>query len=156
MAVQARIQTKEHKNKSIHWTHQFAEVGRAQNPMLDSTKPQKPVGDIQLIELLPSKEVQARFQKTWAVLISRVICKYLASFHQYRSLVIHHIPHQFSEEMSQKSKSVSGYKFFDRNIVTEQQFSKAMSLLSLNWGFHSFFTLPPDWDAFVIDFTVIP
>ena len=112
LEVQARIQTKEHRNKSIHWTHQFAEVGRAQNPMLDSTKPQKQVGDLQLIELLPSKDVQARFQKTWAVLISRVICKYLASFHQYRSLVIHHIPHQFSEEMSQKSKSVSGYKFF--------------------------------------------
>lgn len=57
------------------------------------------------MELLPSKEVQSKFKKTWAVLISRVICKYLSSFKQYRSLVIHHIPHQFSKEMAQKSKS---------------------------------------------------
>lgn len=111
LEVQACIQTKEHSNKSIHWTHQFAELGRAQNPMLDSTKPQKAVGELQLIELLPSKDVQVSFKKRWAVLISRVICKYLSSFQQYRSLIIHHIPHQFSEEMSQKSKSVSDYKF---------------------------------------------
>lgn len=111
LEVQARIQTKEHSNKSIHWTHQFAELGRVQNPMLDSTKPQKPVGELQLIELLPSNDVQVSFKKRWAVLISRVICKYLSSFQQYRSLIIHHIPHQFSEEMSQKSKSVSDYKF---------------------------------------------
>lgn len=111
LEVQARIQTKEYSNKSIHWTHQFAELGRAQNPMLDSTKPQKPVGELQLIELLPSNDVQVSFKKRWAVLISRVICKYLSSFQQYRSLIIHHIPHQFSEEMSQKSKSVSDYKF---------------------------------------------
>lgn len=93
LEVQVRIQTKEHKNKSIHWTHQFAEVWRAQNPMIDSTKPQKPVGELQPIELLPSKDIQARFQETWAVLISTVICKYLTSFHQYRLLVVHHIPH---------------------------------------------------------------
>lgn len=111
LEVQARIQAKEHSNKSIHWTHQFAELGRAQNPMLDSTKPQKAVGELQLIELLPSNDVQVSFKKRWAVLISRVICKYLSSFQQYRSLIIHHIPHQFSEEMSQKSKSVSDYKF---------------------------------------------
>ena len=48
------------------------------------------------MELLPSKEVQSKFKKTWAVLISRVICKYLSSFNQYRSLVIHHIPHKFT------------------------------------------------------------
>ena len=98
---------KEHKNKSIHWTHQFAELGRAQRPYLASGGPQKSAADLQLIELLPSKEVQAKFKKTWAVLISRVICKYLGSFKQFQSLVIHHIPHQFSDEMAQKSKSVS-------------------------------------------------
>ena len=110
LEIRARIQTKEHKNQSIHWTHQFAELGRAQNPMLESRKPQKAAADLQLIELLPSKEVQAKFKKTWAVLISRVICKYLSAFKQYHSLIVHHIPHQFSMEMSQKSKSVSGYK----------------------------------------------
>lgn len=103
------MQTKEYKNKSIHWTHQFAEYGRAQDPLLESTRPRKPAAKLQLMELLPSKEVQSKFKRTWAVLISRVICKYLSSFNQYRSLVIHHIPHKFSREMAQKSKSVSRY-----------------------------------------------
>ena len=51
----ARIQSKEHTNRSIHWTHQYAILDRVQDPTLEKHASQKDVDDVQLIELLPDK-----------------------------------------------------------------------------------------------------
>lgn len=55
LEVCARIQTKEHGNKSLHWTHQYVELARVINPTAESA--QRDVKDVQLIELLPSEDV---------------------------------------------------------------------------------------------------
>ena len=49
--VYAKIQTKDYTNRSLHWTHQYAMQEKITNPMHESTKPQKSVSDLQLIEL---------------------------------------------------------------------------------------------------------
>ena len=41
------------------------------------------------------------------ILVSRIITTYLKAFQHLRSVVVHHIPHQHSEAMAQKSQIVS-------------------------------------------------
>ena len=49
--IHARVQSQNHKNRSIHWTHQFAVLDRVQNPKLDS--PDNPPLEIFLNEYAP-------------------------------------------------------------------------------------------------------
>lgn len=107
--IHARFQSQQHKNSSIHWTHQFAVLDRVQDPQLVNQGSQKLVSEIQLGELLPDNDVQALFIRKWAVIVSRVITKYLPAFQQFQNVVVRHIPHQYSKDMSQKSNCVSLY-----------------------------------------------
>jgi hypothetical protein len=104
--INARYQSKQNTNQSIHWTQQYAILDRMNKP-LNNTRPQKPFKDIQLIDLLPVKEVQDMFKKNCAVLVSRIITKHLGAFKHMQDLVIRHIPHDNSHIMSQKSELVS-------------------------------------------------
>jgi len=106
LEVRARIQTKEHGNKSLHWTHQYAELARVVNPTAESKTAQRDVKDVQLIELLPSEDVLQSLKKTWSILISRVLCKYIGVLKDFKDVVIYHIPHEYSKEMAQKSHMV--------------------------------------------------
>ena len=105
--IYARFQSQQHHNCSIHWTHQFAVLDRVQNPQLDRFSSQKPVSEKQLAELLPDNDVMGNLVRNWSVIVSRVITKYLQSFRQLRDVVVRHIPHEYSKEMSQKSDFVS-------------------------------------------------
>ena len=105
--IHARVQSQNHKNRSIHWTHQFAVLDRVQDPKLDSEKSQKKVEDIQLKEILPDRNVQSHLVTNWSVIVSRIITKYLIPFKCFQDVVVRHIPHKYSKEMSQKSTSVS-------------------------------------------------
>ena len=110
-----RIQSKEQTNKSVHWTHQFAVMDRIQS---DLTVPQKKIKDIQLVELLPVQDVQQRIKSHWAVLVSRVVCKFLQPFKHLEDVVVHHIPHPYTAEMSKKSASVSRYFTFPLTLLS--------------------------------------
>ena len=110
--IHARVQSQKHRNHSIHWTHQFAVLDRVQDPKLDNHHSQKPVSEIQFSELLPDKDVMVKLVRNWAVIVSRVITKYLPEFCSFRNVVVRHIPHEYSKEMSQKSNSVSERFFF--------------------------------------------
>lgn len=105
--IHARVQSQKHKNRSLHWTHQFAVLDRVQDPTLDTNKSQKSVADIQLSEILPDRNVQSRLVRNWAVIVSRVVTKSLDPFKPFQGLVVRHIPHKYSKQMSQKSDSVS-------------------------------------------------
>ena len=107
LMVNARIQGTEHSNRSIHWTQQYAVLNRVNEPNLDTTRPRKSLNEVQLIDLLPAEPTLERLKQRWAVLVSRIICKYLPKFHPYRDVVIRHIPHHYSDEMKAKSKTVS-------------------------------------------------
>ena len=105
--ITARVQTKGHHNRSLHWTHQFAIKDKVVEPKLEQVQPQKSVADLQLGELLPNKDVQENLVWQWAVLVSRVITKYIPAFRNLQSVVIWHIPHKYSKEMATKSELVS-------------------------------------------------
>ena len=109
----ARIQSKEHTNCSIHWTHQYASLDRVQDPNLEKHASQKDVDDVQLIELLPDQDAQANFLQNWAILAGRIITKSLPSLKCVNDVVICHIPHKYSDEMSKKSDTVSMFMPYD-------------------------------------------
>jgi hypothetical protein len=105
MEIAARIERKERGNKSLHWTHQFAVLDRA-SPVGDNRK--QPRSDMtQLIELLPHSQVQENLISRMAVLVSRVVTKYIECFQPFQDVVVWNIPHKYSKEMSEKSESVS-------------------------------------------------
>lgn len=114
----ARIQSKEQTNKSVHWTHQFAVMDRIQSDLTVPQKPQKKIKGIQLVELLPVQDVQQRLKSHWAVLVSRVVCKFLQPFKHLEDVVVHHIPHPYTAEMSKKSASVSRYFTFPLTLLS--------------------------------------
>ena len=107
MMVHARIQSEQHSNRSIHWTQQYAVLNRVNDFSLQSKLPQKSIKDLQLTSLLPDKRVRQRLKQKWTVLVSRVVCRFLPKFQPLRDVVIWHIDHPYTEQMSSKSQTVS-------------------------------------------------
>ena len=105
--IQARIQSKSLGNKSIHWTHQFAIWDRVQDPSLDDKSSQRSVKDVPFVEVLPDEHVLTTLVHDFAVIVSRIITKYLKYFHSLNNVVVRHIPHPHTKEMSEKSQIVS-------------------------------------------------
>jgi len=105
--ILVRVQTKSHTNRSIHWTHQYAILDRIQAPGLENNQSQKPVKEIQFTELLPDQHVQAKLLHQWAILVSRIVTKYLKAFQPLQNKVVRHIPHHYSKEMATKSNLVT-------------------------------------------------
>lgn len=76
-------------------------------PLLTTQIPQKPVKEVQLVNLLPVKEVQEGFKRNGVVLVSMVIPKYVSAFKHMKNVVTYHIAHPHSGEMEKKSEIVS-------------------------------------------------
>jgi hypothetical protein len=107
MMIHARIQSKEHENRSIHWTQEYGILNRVNEPLLDRKKPERALKEIQLVDLLPGKEVNENLKTRWAALVARVVCKYLKQFKHLSGALVYHIPHKYSQEMATKSETVS-------------------------------------------------
>lgn len=107
--ILARVQTKEKTNRSIHWTHQYALKDKVSVPTLDTAQPQKNVKDLQLVDLLREKVVQDNLIWQWAVIISRILTRYIPAMKDFKKSVMYHIPNTYSKEMSTKSDAVSFY-----------------------------------------------
>ena len=81
-------------------------------PTLDGSRPQKPLQEIQLIELLSGKDVQENLKTRWAALVARIVCKYLGKFKPLRRALVYHIQHKYSKEMAHKSETVINLNYF--------------------------------------------
>ena len=80
LMVHARIQSQQHENRSIHWTQQYAVLNRVQESSLDTKRPRKSFKEVQLIDILPNRAVQERIKQKMAVLVDRIVCRYLTAF----------------------------------------------------------------------------
>ena len=105
LGVHARIQSESNKNRSIHWTQQFAILNKV-SEFYSTTVPQISPKKLSLATILPGPDIQQNLTYRWAVLVSRIICKYLPSFHHLQKAVVWHIPHKYSSEMNTKSQLV--------------------------------------------------
>ena len=103
-----QILTKDHSNQSIHWTQQYAIKDRVvPEPSANDDQPQCKLADLDLQKLLPDSDVHEKFRTDCVILVSRILTIYIPAFLFLKDTVIHHIPHPYSEEQSQKSDTVS-------------------------------------------------
>ena len=100
-------QSSHHNNKSIHWTHHIAVKDRIQTYHLDNAKPDHDIRQYYLGNSLPGLETQDYMRREFIVLGSRILTQYLAVFKPFKPLVVHHIPHQYTDDMAMRSTDVS-------------------------------------------------
>lgn len=130
LEIRARVQTKDHINRSIHWTHQYAIRDRVKCGIQKQKKLTKSLKDIPMLELLPSIKVQGNIKSQFAVLVTRVIVKYFKCFQHLSKVVVYHIPHKYSHEMTLKSDLVRSL-----NCVTLVYSSYHIESLHVTLGF---------------------
>ena len=76
-------------------------------PLVDDCRPQMPLNELPIPQLLPGNVVQNSFKADCTVLVSRIVSQYLPAFSPFKDTVVKHIPHMFSKEMENKSERVS-------------------------------------------------
>ena len=104
--VTTRDESSQRRNKSIHWFHLYAVKDRIPFTTL-STHPQKPIIEFDFSEVLPDLDTQQQLERDFIPLVTRVMVKYLPAFQCFTDVVVHHIPHKYSEETTKKSEHVS-------------------------------------------------
>lgn len=109
--VKPRQMRFDNQTRSLHYFHTYALKDRVDLSSLSDKPHPLPVDikAIDLTELLPDKADDKCLQKNFAVLMARVICKYVPFFSRYGQAVERHIEHKYSHEMSLKSVVVSYY-----------------------------------------------
>ena len=94
-------------NKSIHWIHHMCVIDRVPTLHLENSQPTNSLTEYDLGMSLPDNQTQANLCREFVVLGSRILTTYLEVFKPFSNVVVHHIPHQYSEAMSQPSTHVS-------------------------------------------------
>lgn len=98
------------ENKSIHWIHHMAVEDRVPIFQLSTDKPVQSVIDYDIIRSLPGADTQENMRLEFIVIGSRILTQHLLAFEPLSSVVVRHMPHQYSTEMSAPSVHVSAYK----------------------------------------------
>lgn len=105
--MHAHHQSTLHNNKSIHWIHHIAVQDRITTFHLGNDRPDHDILQYDLCNSLPGLETQAHMRCEFIVLGSRILTQYLAVFKPFSNVVVHHLPHQYTEEMAKCSTDVS-------------------------------------------------
>ena len=105
--IRPHYQSARHTNQSIHWIHHMAVEDRVPTNHLPRDKPTQPIADFDIGNLLPSQETHNHMRAEFTVLGSRILTQYLDAFKPLSPVVVHHIPHQYSQIMSEASTDVS-------------------------------------------------
>lgn len=99
-------------NKSIHWIHHLCVIDRVPTLHLEKSQPTNCLTEYDLGLSLPDKQNQASLCREFVVLGSRILTTYLEVFKPFSGVVVHHIPHQYSEVISQPSTHVSSCPYY--------------------------------------------
>ena len=75
-----------------------------------SSVPQKSLADFHMEEVLPTPEVREQFVSDLVYIIPRMLVRYLPVYKAFKIAVVHHIPHEHTQEMSKKSEYVRNLK----------------------------------------------
>ncbi|KAI8496684.1 hypothetical protein Bbelb_253390 [Branchiostoma belcheri] len=117
--VTAKHQSKQNKNRSIHWVNTGGLKDRVTTALPDDG-PQKPLSEFQISDFFVSEETQGQLRRDYIILVSRVMEKYLGALRgtiNTKGTAVRHIPHQYSEEMSQPSEQTwLGLQFKNENL----------------------------------------
>ena len=100
-------QSSKNSNKTFHWIHHLAVRDRIPTFQLSDHKPNQDLIHYDVGKSLPSVLTQEHMRKEFIVLASRMLTTHLDAFKPLAKVVVHHIPHQYSDEMAKRSTDVS-------------------------------------------------
>ena len=118
--VRTHHQSLKKSNQSLHWIHHMAVRDRIPIFQLSNKKPIQDLLNYNVGNSLPSAETQEQMRKEFIVLGSRILTSHLEAFKPFESLVVHHIPHKYSDEMAQRSTDVSSVNYIWPGNQTNQ------------------------------------
>ncbi|XP_072315713.1 uncharacterized protein [Eucyclogobius newberryi] len=101
--MKAHHQSVAHSDKSLHWIHHIAVEDRIQINHLPNARPKVDISTYDLGRSLPGSKVQEHIRREFIVLGSGLLTQYLHAFKPLANVVVNHMPHQYSEEMSHRS-----------------------------------------------------
>uniref|UniRef100_A0AAV2M223 DUF6589 domain-containing protein n=1 Tax=Knipowitschia caucasica TaxID=637954 RepID=A0AAV2M223_KNICA len=101
--MQTHHQSISHTNKSIHWINHMCVIDRVNSLQMNEHKPANTLSSYDIGQSLPGPDTQDSLRIEYIVLGSRILTHYLEAFKTLSSVVVHHIPHKFSEEMARPS-----------------------------------------------------
>ena len=93
--------------QSLHYFHSYAAKNRCESLHFDDSKPIGEILSLPMSTFLPTTDDCMAIRNNYIILTSRVIVEYLPSFSAFRQCVPQHIPHRYSDVMSEKSEMVS-------------------------------------------------
>lgn len=103
----SRFESKNRQGNRFDWSNQFAVRDRVVNNVLSDECSQQSLMSLDLSQqVIPSRDVLASLRSNFIPLVARVLVQYLPAYKVFKKIVIHHIPHENSEKMAQKSDEV--------------------------------------------------
>jgi hypothetical protein len=107
MLIKIKHQSSSKPNKSIHWFHMNAVKDRIAAADLSDDKPIGCAKQLRPEEFLPSVKDNQNLLHDFIPLFARVIIDEIPAFNTaFKDIVVRHIPHKYSEVMTQKSEQV--------------------------------------------------
>ena len=79
------------RNQSLHWFHILATDERVVDPDLSNFRPRCPIQSVPDTAFRPSLEDNRCLRKEFAILVERVLVKYLPAFASFEQYVKKHI-----------------------------------------------------------------
>ena len=105
--IKPRNMTSDHQTRSLHYFHAYAVRDRLDLSSYNSDPPVPDMGQMNLESLLPSRNDGEVLHENLAILIGRILRRYMPFFTKYAAGLGRHIMHEHSESMSTKSHVVS-------------------------------------------------
>ena len=104
--IKPKHMTSTNQNKDIHWFNLNAVLHRVTENDLSDSKPSKFIKDMESVDFLPSQDDNLAFLTDLIPLAARVISDKIPAFEKFKSCVIRHIPHKYSDVMAKESDQV--------------------------------------------------
>ena len=99
--------TIDNQTRSLHYFHTYAVRDRVDMGNFCDDTQLPATSDIDLWNLLPTRCDDSTMRENMAILVGRILAKYMPFFSDWCKDLPRHLPHNFSCEMSQKSEVVS-------------------------------------------------
>ena len=104
--VFAKHMTSEIQNKSVHWVNLLGVQDRITNDGLDDSKPLKSVYDLTNADFIPSLADNIDLLNDIIPQFARILVDNIKALASFKSVIVRHIPHQYSDLTSKKSQQV--------------------------------------------------
>ena len=105
--IKPRHQTLQSRTVSLHCFNSYAVKDRCDFSAFEDAQPPPDLSLCDVNQLLPQDGDVQKLIKVAAILVGRILVKFMPGFSEFKSLVIDHIDQSYSSEMAQMSCVVS-------------------------------------------------